>query len=146
MRKKFIKSNNSVVYQAKSGAIELRGDFKYETLWANRMQMAEVFGVNPQAISKHIHNIYKEKELSRKATSSKMELVQDESGRTVKRQVDIYNLDIIIAVGYRINSVMGTKFRIWATKTLHEHIVKGYTINRMIVAKNYHSFMDAVIC
>src|SRR3989338_4973258 len=89
-----------VIYQAKSGAIELRGDFAKETIWANRMQMADIFGVNPQAISKHLQNIYKEKELIREATSSKMELVQNESGRTVKRAVDIYNLDAIIAVGY----------------------------------------------
>ncbi len=108
-----------------NGAIELRGDFSAETLWANRMQMGEMFSVNPQVISKHIHNIYKEKELNKKATSSKMELVQSESGRTAKRQVDIYNLDILIAVGYRINSIIGTKFRQWATKTLREHITKG---------------------
>ncbi|MEK7654529.1 MAG: hypothetical protein AAB345_04635 [Patescibacteria group bacterium] len=86
-----------VIYQAPSGAIELRGDFSKETIWANRMQMAKMFGVNPQAISKHIQNIYTEKELEKKATSSKMELVQNESGRTIKRQVDIYNLEMLIA-------------------------------------------------
>ena len=76
-----------VIYQAKSGAIELRGDFGKETVWATRMQMAEMFEVNPQAISKHIQNIYKGKELARGATSSKMELVQNESGREVRRGV-----------------------------------------------------------
>jgi hypothetical protein len=136
--------NNAVIYQAKSGAIELRGDFSKETIWANRMQMAEMFGVNPPAISKHILNIYKENELQSAATSSKMELVQIESGRTVKREVDIYNLDVIIAVGYRINSVVGTKFRQWATKTLRTHIVDGYTINRSRIAKNYDAFMQSV--
>lgn len=80
--------------------------------------MAKMFGINPQAISKHIQNIYKEGELVRGVTSSKKELVQNEAGRIVKRTVDIYNLDVIIAVGYRINSVVGTKFRKWATKTL----------------------------
>lgn len=138
------KKQNVIVYQSKNGAIELRGDFSRETIWANRMQMAEIFGVNPQAISKHIQNIYKEKELNRKATSSKMELVQNESGRTVKRQVDIYNLDILIAVGYRINSIIGTKFRQWATKTLRDHITKGYTINRKQIGKNCDAFMKAV--
>ncbi len=133
-----------VIYQAKSGAIELRGDFGRETVWANRMQMAEMFGVNPQAISKHIQNIYKEGELSRGATSSKMELVQNESGRQVRREVDIYNLDVLIAVGYRINSVVGTKFRQWATKTLRAHIVDGYTINKSRIAKNYDAFLQAV--
>ncbi|HAE36343.1 TPA: death-on-curing protein [Candidatus Nomurabacteria bacterium] len=142
IRKK--KENQIVVYQNSSGAIELRGDIKNETIWANRMQMAKMFGVNPQAISKHINNIYKEKELNEKATSSKMELVQNESGRIVKRQIDIYNLDILIAVGYRISSITGTKFRQWATKTLREHITKGYTINRKQISKNYDSFMKVV--
>jgi len=138
------KEQAMIVYQGKDGAIELRGDFKRETIWANRMQMAEMFGVNPQAISKHIQNIYKEKELGRKATSSKMELVQSESGRLVRRQIDIYNLDVLIAVGYRINSIVGTKFRKWATKTLRSHIVEGYTINKKRLAKNYEAFLKAV--
>ncbi len=133
-----------VIYQAKSGAIELRGDFGRETVWANRMQMAEMFEVNPQAISKHIQNIYNEEELSRGATSSKMELVQNESGRQVRREVDIYNLDVLIAVGYRINSVVGTKFRQWATKTLRLHIVDGFTINKSRISKNYDAFLQAV--
>lgn len=136
--------NKTVIYQAKNGAIELRTDKNKETIWANRMQMAEMFCINPQAISKHIQNIYKEKELTKKATSSKMELVQNESGRIVKRQVDIYNLEILIAVGYRINSVVGTKFRQWATKTLKEHITKGYTINRKQIGANYDAFMKSV--
>ncbi len=85
MKKKSSKKE-IIIYQAKSGAIELRGDFAKETIWASRMQMAEMFGVNPQAISKHIKNIYQEKELERKATSSKMELVQSESGRKVRRE------------------------------------------------------------
>lgn len=142
--KKQLGKNQSIVFQAKNGAIELRGDFERETIWANRMQMAKMFGVNPQAVSKHIQNIYREKELSRVSTSSKMELVQNESGRVVKRSVDIYNLDVLIAVGYRINSLVGTKFRQWATKTLREHITKGYTLNRKQVAKNYDAFMKSV--
>ena len=138
------KKNEIVIYQAKNGAIELRGDLEHKTFWANRTQMSEMFGVNPQAISKHIQNIYHENELVKKVTSSKMELVQNESGRIVKRRIDIYNLDILIAVGYRINSVVGTKFRQWATKTLHEHITKGYTINRKRITYNYSAFMKAV--
>ncbi|MFA7314566.1 MAG: virulence protein RhuM/Fic/DOC family protein [Candidatus Magasanikbacteria bacterium] len=108
------------------------------------MQMAEVFGVNPQAITKHLKNIYTEKELVRDATSSKMELVQNESGRLVKRDIDIYNLDAIIAVGYRINSVMGTKFRVWATKTLREYLTKGYVLNKKVILKNYNQFIKNV--
>ncbi len=138
------KIDQVIVYQAKTGAIELKGDPKRETLWANRMQMAEIFGVNPQAISKHIQNIYKEKELTRRATSSNMELVQTESGRPVRRQIDIYNLDVLISVGYRINSSVGTKFRQWATKILRSHIVDGYTINRKRISKNHEVFLKAV--
>ena len=137
-------NKNIVIYQAKSGAIELRGDFSRETIWANRVQMAIMFGVNPQAISKHIQNIYREKELQKKATSSKMELVQNESGRQVRRKIDIYNLDILIAVGYRINSVVGTKFRQWATKTLRNYIVDGFAINKSQIAKNYTQFLAMV--
>lgn len=90
--------NDIVIYQAPSGAIELRGDFSREMVWASRMQMGKMFGVNPQAITKHIQNIYKDKELSKKATSSKMELVQSESGRTVKRRIDICGFDTLLAV------------------------------------------------
>ncbi|MFA5132312.1 MAG: virulence protein RhuM/Fic/DOC family protein [Candidatus Paceibacterota bacterium] len=136
--------NDVVIFQAKNGALELKGDFRHETVWANRMQMSEIFGVNPQAITKHIQNIYKESELERKTTSSKMELVQTEGGRTVSREVDIYNLDVLIAVGYRISSVMGTQFRQWATKTLREHLTKGYTLNKKVILKNYDQFIKNV--
>jgi len=138
------KMKGVVIYQAKSGAIELRGDLGKETIWANRMQMGQIFGVNPQAISKHIQNIYKEKELEKGPTSSKMELVQNESGRLVHRNVDIYNLDILIAVGYRISSITGTRFRQWATKTLRGYIVDGYAINKTRIAKNYGQFLSVV--
>jgi len=117
--------NKLIVYQTDDGAIALKADAEQETVWATRMQMAEIFGVNPQAISKHIKNVYAEEELEEVATSSKMELVQDESGRQVRRQVKIYNLDVLISVGYRINSKIGTKFRKWATKTLKQHITQG---------------------
>ncbi|MFA7380805.1 MAG: virulence protein RhuM/Fic/DOC family protein [Bacteroidia bacterium] len=122
--------NKIVVYQTQSGSLELKGDLTHQTIWANRMQMAEIFDVNPQAISKHIHNVYKDNELEKTATSSKMELVQMEAGREVKRSVDYYNLEMIISVGYRVNTVKGTKFRQWATQTLKQHIIEGITINQ----------------
>jgi hypothetical protein len=100
--------------------------------------------VGSQAITKHLQNIYKENELPKRATCSKMELVQLEGKRIVRRSVEIYNLDAIISVGYRISSKTGTKFRQWATKTLRSHIVNGYTINRSRVAKNYGKFLEAV--
>lgn len=144
LKKKQKKTSEVVIFQSKNGAIELRGDVKMKTIWANRMQMAKIFSVNPQAITKHIRNIYTEKELLRKATSSKMELVQNESGRLVKRKIDIYNLDVIISVGYRISSIAGTKFRQWATKILREHVTKGYTINPRVIKNNYVEFQKAI--
>jgi prophage maintenance system killer protein len=144
---KYLKSKKEkivIVYKVKNGAIELSADASGDTIWANRMQMAEIFGVNPQAISKHIQNIYKERELNIKSTSSKMELVQNESGRIVKREVDVYNLEILISVGYRINSLVGTKFRQWATKTLKDHITKGFTVNKKQIQKNYQEFLKTV--
>ncbi len=139
-----IKIETLVVYQAKNGALELKADVAKETIWANRMQMAEMFDVNPQAISKHIQNIYKVGELKKAATSSKMELVQNESGRLVKRTVDYYNLEMLISVGYRINSIKGTKFRQWATKTLKQHITQGFTINQTRLIENKAQFLKTL--
>lgn len=143
MKKKQTK-NNIVVYQAKSGAIELRGDFKRETVWATQAQIAQLFDVTPQNITLHLGTIFKDKELDQKATCKDYLQVQMEGNREVKRNVKLYNLDVIIAVGYRINSVIGTNFRIWATKTLKEHITRGYTINRKQIASNYDAFMKSV--
>lgn len=143
MPKKQIK-NNTVIYQAKNGAIELRGDSSRETIWATQAQIAQLFDVTPQNVTLHLSNIFKDKELEIKATCKDSLQVQIEGNRKVERAIKFYNLDAIIAVGYRINSVMGTNFRIWATKTLREHITKGYTINRKQIAKNYDAFMKSV--
>lgn len=132
------------VYQTKSGAIELRRDSERETIWATQAQIAEIFGVNPQAITKHLKNIYRERELSKKATCSKMEQVQSEGNRTVRRTLETYNLDTIISIGYRINSKLGTKFRQWATKTLRTYVTDGYVINRSRIKENYDAFLRSV--
>lgn len=133
-----------VIYQAKTGAIELKGDVSRETIWATQAQMAKVFNVTPQNITLHLRNAYKEGELSTEATCKEFLQVQKEGNREIKRRVKAYNLDVIIAVGYRINSIVGTRFRQWATKTLRDHITKGYTINRRRIARNYDEFMEAV--
>ncbi len=103
--------------------------FKDETFWLTQRAMAELFDVQVPAISKHLQNIYAEEELQQDATVSKMEIVQDEGGRSVKRVRDFYNLDAIIAVGYRVNSKKATRFRQWATKTLKTYIQKGFVLN-----------------
>ena len=139
-----IKNNKIVIYQNSSGAIELKGDIKNETIWATQAQVSELFGVDRSVVTKHINNIYKEGELSEKSTSAKFALVQKEGEREVVRNIEHYNLDTIISVGYRVNSKTATEFRQWATKTLREHITKGYTINRKQISKNYDSFMKSV--
>ena len=100
-----------------------------ENLWLTQKAMAELFDVNVPAISKHLQNIYDEGELDRNSTVSNMEIVQDEGGRAVKRVMDFYNLDAIIAVGYRVNSHRATQFRIWATNVLKEYIRKGFVLD-----------------
>ena len=102
---------------------------KDETLWCTQKAMAQLFGVGVPAISKHLANIYAEGELQAEATISKMETVQIEGTRNIKRQVDFYHLDAIIAVGYRVNSTKATKFRQWATKILSEYIKKGFAMD-----------------
>ncbi len=133
-----------VIYQAKSGAIELQGDFAKETIWATQAQIASAFEVDVRTVNEHITNIYKSNELELKPTIRKFRIVQKEGKREVEREVQHYNLDLILSVGYRVNSVNATKFRQWATQTLHSHIVEGYTINRKRVTQNYDSFMRAV--
>ena len=133
-----------VMYQTPSGAIELRGDFDKETIWASQAEMAKVFDVTPQNITLHLRNIFKDRELNAKSTCKDSLQVQKEGEREIKRKIKLYNLDVIIAVGYRVNSVVGTKFRQWATRILHTHITDGYTINRSRIAKNYTAFMKAV--
>lgn len=133
-----------MIFTSKDGSVKLKGDFDRETIWATQAEMAEVFGVNVQAVTKHIKNIYRENELIDQATCSKMEQVQMEGSRVVRRTVAYYNLDVMIAVGYRINSVTGTKFRQWATKTLREHITKGFTINPKQIKQNHEAFLLAV--
>lgn len=130
-----------VLYQAKSGAIELKGDFTQETLWASLDQIASVFERDKSVISRHIKNIFKEGELSRSSVVAFFATTATD-GKTY--QVEYFNLDVIISVGYRVNSKKATQFRQWATKTLRQHITEGYTINRAWVGKNYDAFLKAV--
>ena len=135
---------NMIIYQAKNGAIMLRKDAKKETLWANQKEIAQIFSVSPQNITIHLKRIFNERELSKNSTCKESLQVQMEGKRKVKRKILEYNLDVIIAVGYRINSIIGTKFRQWATKTLRSHIVQGYTLNATRIKKNYDDFLRAV--
>ncbi len=118
-----------ILYKTEDGAIKIDTIFQNESIWLTQKMMAELFDVNVPAISKHLSSIYDEGELVREATISKMETVQNEGGRQVSRNKDFYNLDAIIAVGYRVNSKRATQFRIWATAILKEYIIKGFAMD-----------------
>ena len=137
--KEMQQTNNIVFYQTENADVVVNVVYKDETFWLSQKAMAAVFDVNPQAITKHLSNIYEEQELVKDSTCSILEQVQKEGKRNVKRSVEFYNLDAIIAVGYRVNSKKATKFRQWATKTLREYITKGFVLNEKLL-KNGKQF------
>ena len=120
--------NQIVVYQPNE-TVRLDVRLENETVWLTQLKIAELFGVQKAAISKHVKNIFASGELVRDATVSKLETVRTEGGRTVVRTQEFFNLDVIIAVGYRVNSRRATQFRIWATKVLKEYLLRGYSVN-----------------
>ena len=130
-----------IIYQSKQGEIEFRGDLQKETLWASLQQIADLFGRDKSVISRHIRNIFKEEELQRDSVVAFFATTASD-GKTYK--VEYFNLDVILSVGYRVNSKTATKFRLWATKTLRQHIIQGYTINKKRLAKNYGEFLQVV--
>ena len=133
------------IYQGKNGAIEFRGDFNNENvIWGNLNQIADLFNRDKSVISRHIKNIFKGGELDSGSTVAKIATVQNEGGRKVVRDIEYFNLDVILSVGYRVDSKQATQFRKWATKTLKQHITKGYTINRKVLKKNYEEFLKTV--
>ena len=122
-------SSNFLLYTAADGKVKVEVFVQDETVWLTQKAMAELFGVKIPAISKHLANIFETGELQKDATISILETVQTEGSRQVSRKVEFYNLDAIIAVGYRVNSYQATQFRIWATKTLKEFIIKGFVLD-----------------
>ena len=128
---------NIIIYQSKSGKIEFRGDFKKDTVWGSLNQIAELFGRDKSVISRHIKNIFKTNELQMNSVVAKIATTAKD-GKVY--QVDYYNLDMILSVGYRVDSQQATQFRIWATKILKQHLLEGYTINKKQLVKNYQKF------
>ena len=122
------KKNEIILFE--NQGVKLEVNLKDETVWLNLEQMSELFKRDKSVISRHINNIFKEEELDRNSTVANFATVQNESGRTVTRNIDYYNLDVIISVGYRVKSKEGTKFRIWATKILKDYMLKGYAVNQ----------------
>ncbi|CAA6799960.1 MAG: Putative DNA-binding protein in cluster with Type I restriction-modification system [uncultured Campylobacterales bacterium] len=121
--------NNADVITYNEGEIELNVSINNDTVWLNRHQMSNLFGRDVKTIGKHINNIFKEKELEETPTVAKFAIVQSEGNRDVVRDVEHYNLDVVISVGYRVKSHRGVKFRQWATNILKDYIRSGYTIN-----------------
>ena len=118
-----------IFYQNQDSNVFINVTYFEDNFWLTQRLIAQLVGVEVPAINKHLNNIFEENELDKETTISKMEIVQQEGNRQVKRQVEFYNLDAIIAVGYRVNSKQATQFRIWATKTLKEYIIKGFVLN-----------------
>ena len=117
--------NNIIIYQDEDGITKVSVRFSDEDLWLTQNQIAEIYKTTQENISMHIKNIYKDGELQNNSTNKKFLLVQNEGNRMVKRKIDHYNLVMIIALGYRVQSQVATRFRIWATQRLHEYMQKG---------------------
>ena len=126
---KGVDKSDFLLYKSPDGEIKVEVFMWEETIWLTQKRLGELFGVKVPAISKHLNNIYSERELERLSTVSILETVREEGDRKVKRNVEYYNLDAIIAVGYRVNSNKATQFRIWATKVLREYIIKGFVLD-----------------
>ncbi len=118
-----------VLYTGPKGAEKVEVRMDKDTVWLTQAQMSQLFNKDVRTINEHIKNVFKEQELGVSATIRKFRIVQKEGNRVVERDVEFYNLDVIISVGYRVKSVEGTQFRIWATSVLRDHIMKGYTVN-----------------
>ncbi len=125
-------TNEIVLYQSELESIRLEVRVEDDTVWLSQIQMSELFLTTKQNISLHINNIFKEKELSFESTVKEYLTVQNEGKRSVKRKVLYYNLDVIISVGYRVKSIRGTQFRIWANKVIKDYLLKGHAINYRI--------------
>lgn len=136
-----------VIYQSEDGLVKMEAmvDPSGETIWATQKAIAGLFNVAVNTINYHIQEIYKTSELQEDSTIRKIRIVQKEGSRNVSRQVILYNLDMIISVGYRVNSIRATKFRIWATRIIKQYMLKGYAVNRSVVSEQkYEELKKAV--
>ena len=122
-------NSDIIIYTAADGDTKIRVHLEDETVWLTQEQMALLFGKARSTITEHISNVYREKELEREATCRNFRQVQFEGEREVKREIEHYNLDVIISVGYRVKSLQGTKFRQWATGRIKEYMIKGFVID-----------------
>ena len=124
-----MKESNIILYETEDGKVNIDVVLKDETIWLTQKSMAELFDCSKDNIGLHLKNIFLEQELDKNVTTEKFSVVQKEGNRNIKRNIDFYNLDAIIAVGYRVNSKKATQFRIWATNVLKDYIIKGFKID-----------------
>ena len=136
--------NDIIIYQTEDGEIKLDVKMDKETVWLTQAQMSDLFQTDRTAILRHINNIYKSQELESVSTCAKIAQVRTEGKRNVTRYIPYYNLDMIISVGYRVNSKRCTQFRIWANKILKDYLIKGYAINQKIKLERYQELKDMV--
>lgn len=129
-------ANQVEVFQNEDGSLQLAVQVQQDSIWLSQSQLAELFKTSTDNISLHLKNIYQSGELDEDATTEDYSVVRQEGKRQVKRKLKHYNLDAIISVGYRVNSAQATRFRQWATKTLKQHLLKGYTLNQERLAQN----------
>jgi prophage maintenance system killer protein len=122
--------NPIVIYEGSDNTVEVRLDAQQQTVWLSLQQLSELFGRDKSVISRHLRNIFQDNELVHEATVAKNATVQKEGARQVQREIELYNLDVIISVGYRVNSSKATRFRQWATRVLGEHLTQGWTLNQ----------------
>ncbi len=130
--------NQSLIYQAKDGAIEFNADIKNQNIWASQAQIVSLFAIDQSVASRHIKNIFKDGEVDAKSNMQKMHIANSD------KPVALYSLDVILAVGYRTNSKTAIEFRKWATKVLKSYLLDGYAINKKLIAKNYQKFSQAL--
>ena len=131
-----------MIYEDKDGITKVNVKFMNEDLWITKYQLAKIYKTTRQNIEQHIKNIYQDNELNENSACKNFLQVQNEGNRKVKRNVDHYNLDMIIALWYRVQSEIAVRFRIWATGKLHEYIQKGFTMDDVKIAKNYLSEIE----
>lgn len=136
--------NKIIIYNTPDGETTVSVNLDGDTVWLSQQQMAVLFDKDRTVITRHINNIYKTKELEKSSTCAFFAQVRNEGGRAVERKIPLYNLDMIISVGYRVNSKRGTQFRIWANKVLKEYLVKGYVISNNITEQKYRELQQLV--
>lgn len=133
-----------IIYQTADGETRLDVRMENDSVWLTQAQIAHLFGVDRTVIVRHVNNIYKSSELERDVTCAKIAHVQHEGQRQVRRMIPFYNLDMILSVGYRVNSKNATQFRIWANKVLKEYLIKGYAVNSQAKAEQLEELKQTV--